>query len=172
MTWKRHPDLFFPSLAPPPPFFPVSVTGLNLGPARRSYALSCHCHLYLYRAVYHHHLLSFSTRLSAPLQPPSQSGVFFKLPHYSWRNSTTCMQMGRIHRKKKKRKKRRFAERRLKRRPKRKAAISCFSRALTGSPSTPLPHSLRHIPEGFTHCRDACARVRGSFSAGRRCLSQ
>lgn len=39
---------------------------------------------------------------SPPLHPPSQSGVFLKLPHYSWRNNTTRMQMGRSHEKKKK----------------------------------------------------------------------
>lgn len=117
-----------------------------------------------------------------PLQSPSQSGVFFKLPHYSWQNSTTCMQMGRSQRKKEEEEEaavpvrnehRHFAQRRLKRRPKTKAAISRFSRALTESTlSNPPPNSLRHIPQGFRHCQDVYARVRGSFSAGRRCLSQ
>lgn len=88
---------------------------------------------------------------SPPLQPPSQSGVFLKLPHYSWRNSTTRMQMGRSRRKKKKREEeeaavtvrnehRRFAQRRLKQRPKTKAAISCFSGALTGIPPNTQNH--------------------------------
>lgn len=76
MTWKRHPDLLFHGL---PSFLSFSLSCSSSSfllrltdrteprPGRKSHALSCHHHFYLYHTVHHYHLLSSTSFYSARL---------------------------------------------------------------------------------------------------------